>query len=103
MIYRCRFKFRQKGIKMKSNNQGYIDLRQLQLISKELVNARQKHPIFPDDIVHMVAIMQEEAGEATRASLRYYYDEGGTLAELKEEIIQTAAMCLRVLENLPEE
>lgn len=68
-------------------------------INIELAKAKCKHPDFPKDIVHMVAIMAEESGEATRASLQYHY-EGGTLLELKTELYQTAAMCIRVLENI---
>lgn len=61
--------------------------------------AIRKHPIFPYDVVHMVAIMEEEAGEAMRAALQYYY-EGGNIKDLKEELLQTAAMCLRCLNNI---
>ncbi len=88
---------------IKQGKSECINLKHLQAVSKELVSAKKKHPVFPADIVHMVAIMQEEAGESTRASLRYVHDEGGTLEELKVELIQTAAMCFRVLENLEEE
>jgi len=30
-----------------------------------------------------------------------YHDAGGTLDHVKEELIQTAAMCMRMLKNLP--
>lgn len=69
-------------------------------INAELKRAEQKHPNFPTDMFRQLAIMQEEAGEVTRAVLHYHY-EGGTLDHVKEELIQTAAMCLRMLKNLP--
>lgn len=65
----------------------------------ELERAESKHPEFPTDIIHMLAIMSEEAGEAVRAGLIYAY-EGGEIEDVELELLQTAAMCLRVLKNL---
>ena len=47
----------------------------------------------------MIAVMNEEAGEAVRAGLIYYY-EGGEMDEIEVELLQTAAMCIRVLKNM---
>lgn len=65
-------------------------------IDKELKRAEKKHPDFPEDMFRQVAIINEEAGEVTKAVLHYHY-EGGSLKDLKEELIQTAAMCMRML------
>lgn len=69
-------------------------------IEEHVYHAIQKHPEFPENIVEMVAIMAEEAGEAIRAANNYQH-ESGTIEELKEELYQTAAMCIRCLHNLP--
>jgi NTP pyrophosphatase (non-canonical NTP hydrolase) len=69
-------------------------------IDAELKRAKKKHPHFPDDMFQQLAIMQEEAGEVTKAVLHYHY-ENGTLEHVREELIQTAAMCMRMLQNLP--
>lgn len=69
-------------------------------IDAELKRAETKHPVFPDDMFRQLAIMQEEAGEVTKAVLHYHY-ENGTLNDIREELIQTAAMCMRMLINLP--
>jgi len=69
-------------------------------IDHELNRAKKKHPIFPEDMFRQLAIMQEEAGEVTKAVLHYHY-EGGTVKLIRNELIQTAAMCIRMLENLP--
>ena len=68
------------------------------LIVDELERAVSQHPHFPTDPIHAVAIMAEEAGEATQASLDFTY--GGKHAEkLQKEIIQTGAMAVRNLIN----
>ena len=68
-------------------------------IQQELDRAEKKHPDFPQDMFRQLAIMQEEAGEVTKAVLHYHY-ENGTLEDVREELVQTAAMCLRMLQNL---
>lgn len=69
-------------------------------IDSELIRAEKKHPNYPKDMFRQLAIMQEEAGEVTKAVLHYHY-ENGTLEHVREELIQTAAMCVRMLQNLP--
>ena len=71
-------------------------------IQKELERAEKKHPEFPKDMFQQLAIMQEEAGEVTKAVLHYHY-EGGTLEDVCEELVQTAAMCMRMLSALGNE
>lgn len=68
-------------------------------ILNELEKAENKHPDWPLDLIHQVSIMNEEAGEAIRAALQVVY-ENGKISELKKELIQTAAMCIRVLSHL---
>lgn len=65
----------------------------------ELSKAESKHPSWPEDVIHQVSIMNEESGEAIRAALQIVYENGNT-TDLKTELIQTAAMCFRVLKNL---
>jgi len=73
----------------------------MESISNELTKAIEQHPNWPDDILHAMAIINEESGEATRAALHIYY-ENGRVEDLKQELIQTAAMCIRMLDNLDE-
>ena len=67
----------------------------------ELALAEDGHPSWPKDIIHQVAIMAEESGEAVRAALNYVYEKG-SLEDYKMELIQTAAMSIRCLKNLPD-
>jgi NTP pyrophosphatase (non-canonical NTP hydrolase) len=69
-------------------------------IDRELKRAENKHPNFPDDMFQQLAIIQEEVGEVTKAVLHYHY-ENGSIDHIKEELIQSAAMCMRMLQNLP--
>jgi len=71
------------------------------LILKELKSAIKKHPYWPSDIIHQVSIMNEEAGEAIRAALNCVYEDK-TIEDIKNELIQTAAMCIRCLINIKE-
>lgn len=75
-------------------DEGYA----MHLILKELDRARILYPdaTWPDDVVHQVSIMAEEAGEALRAALNLTY-HGGTREELVKELVQTGAMVVRCL------
>ena len=66
----------------------------------ELQRAEEIHPNFPKDMFQQLAIMQEEAGEVTKAVLDYHFGKD-TIEHVREELIQTAAMCVRMLQNLP--
>lgn len=68
-------------------------------IEKELIRANEKHPFYPKDIFQQLAIMQEEAGEVTKAVLDYAF-ENGSLENVRTELIQTASMCVKMLKNL---
>jgi len=70
-------------------------------ITAEMKRAEKLHPHWPDDIIHQVAIMVEESGEAMRAALNHVYEKND-IYSVREEIIQTAAMCLRCLINMEE-
>lgn len=69
------------------------------IILAELRRAEAKYPAWPADLIHQVAIMQEESGEAIRAALNHVY-HGEPLEDVRGELVQTAAMCLRCLKNL---
>lgn len=69
-------------------------------VMEALRRAEKKHPDWPvDDLFEQVCIMQEEAGEVAKATLDFH-NGSGTIPELKTELYQTAAMCLRMLKNL---
>ena len=74
----------------------------IRAIIAEHYRAECIHPDWPDDIIHAVAIVAEKSGEAVRAALNVVY-EGGSREELRTELIQTAAMCIRTLVNMREE
>lgn len=72
----------------------------------ELRHAMHNHPDdkWPwksFDFVHQTAVMMEEAGEAVRAA-NNLHSEGGDQMALYGELAQTAAMCLRIMEQIKE-
>lgn len=78
---------------MKSNGEIFEE------VESEIFRAEKKHPHWPEDFIHQSAIVAEESGELVRASLQYQY-EGGSKEQIREEAIQTAATCIRLLKNL---
>lgn len=66
----------------------------MSIILGELEMAEALHPYWPNDIIHGVSIMNEEAGEAIRAALNFQY-QNEPIEEIEKELIQTAAMCIR--------
>ena len=68
----------------------------LELIINELKRAEELHPRWPEDILHAVAIVNEEAGEVTKAASDFVYNNGPLYA-VQKELVQTAAMCVRML------
>lgn len=69
-------------------------------IKKELEKAKKKHPFFPLDAVRRCSIMMEEAGEAVQAANDIVWGDIDDTANLKTELLQTAAMCVRILEAM---
>lgn len=80
-------------------NSEFDRLQKYAPIDAELKRAKKKHPIYPISMYEQLAIMQEEAGEVTKAVLHFHYEKG-SLDDVKNELIQTAAMCMRMLESL---
>lgn len=70
----------------------------LAALGREVTRAEKKHPTWPTDPIHAAAILAEEASEVVKAALQVVY-EGGSLAALIEELVQTGAMAVRFLEN----
>ena len=63
-------------------------------IFSEIIKAEKKFPWWPEDIIHAVAILQEECGELVKACLQSYYQHGD-IEEVKKELVQTGAMVFR--------
>lgn len=71
-------------------------------IKCELESAKKKHPDFPLNAVERCSIMMEEAGEAVQAANNIVWEYGNSY-DLKIELLQTAAMCVRILEAMEQE
>lgn len=71
-------------------------------LCSELQEAETKHPKWPEDLIHAAAIVSEEAGELIQAALEKHY-ENGTYHRMIAEAVQTGAMAIRFLKNLPKE
>tara|TARA_Y100000310_G_scaffold68264_1_gene63592 strand:+ start:2404 stop:2646 length:243 start_codon:yes stop_codon:yes gene_type:complete len=75
-------------------------LEAIRKISAEVDRAEKLHPRWPDDIIHAVGIIVEEAGETMQAALNHIYF-GEDREKIRTEAIQTAATCIRLLKNMP--
>lgn len=81
------------------DNSGIDFLSKYIPIEQALQAAKKKHPIWPENIHKRMSIVIEEIGEVSKAILQYE-DEGGDWDEIKKEMEQSAAMCVRFLESL---
>lgn len=70
----------------------------VQLIVEELRRAESIHPIWPTNIFEALAVIHEEEGEIAKAVNQYYWDNASD-EEIRKEVIQTAAMCIRFLQH----
>lgn len=71
-------------------------------VDKALSLAKVKHPNYPRDMYEQVAIITEELGEVSKAVLEYHNEKEKNIKfeDIKNELEQTAAMCIRMLEFL---
>jgi NTP pyrophosphatase (non-canonical NTP hydrolase) len=70
-------------------------------VRAEIGRAIAKFPTWPSDPLHAVAVVGEEAGELTKATLQAVYEpHKSNLADMREEAVQTAAMALRFIASL---
>ena len=69
----------------------------------ELDRAKAKFPLWPDDPLHAVAILQEEVGELQKAVLERCYEfDKVSLTDIHNEAVQVMAMAARFLDSLME-
>jgi hypothetical protein len=70
-------------------------------IAREIAKATRKFPTWPTRGTDAAAIVAEESGELQQAVLQATY-EGGSADTVRKEAIQTAAMAIQFLLNLPD-
>jgi len=68
-------------------------------IINELRRAEAIHPGWPEDKIHAMALVCEEAGEALQAAVDTVYG-GDHAGELRNELIHAGAMVIRALMHL---
>lgn len=66
-------------------------------IFDELKRAESLHPAMPVNFMEHSLIIGEEYGEYQKAILDYHFSRIGSVLEIRKELIQTAAMCIRAL------
>lgn len=73
----------------------------IQEVKNEIERAVIKFPAWPTDPLHALAVLGEEYGELTKAVLQVTYEPSkSTIADVRCEAIQTAAMALRFAMSL---
>lgn len=83
----------------------FLNIVILKTIINELERAEILYPVWPapghrGDHVWAAGILLEEAGEVLKAALNWQAHNKGSVADMREEAIQTAAMAIRFLSNL---
>lgn len=68
-------------------------------IEKEVTRSFKKHGKMPINVFEQFAIVQEELGEVSKAILDYKYNNAD-FEDIKTELIQTAAMCVKMLQKI---
>lgn len=72
-----------------------------QLVRQEMEKARRKFPTWPNDPLHALAVVGEEFGEMTQATLQAVYEPHlSNIVDVRKEAVQAAAMALRFLVSL---
>lgn len=72
-----------------------------QPIFSEVERATGKFPTWPTDPLHAVAVVGEEFGELMKSVLEHTYEpEKSSLADVRDEAIETAAMAIRFVMSL---
>ena len=68
----------------------------INLVTNELRSSAEKHPFWPSDPFHALAILGEEMGELHQAVLQHVYEprKGVTVEDIRSEAIQLAAMAI---------
>jgi hypothetical protein len=70
-------------------------------IAHELAKSYVKHGDMPENMFEQIVIISEEVGEANKAVLHLHYEDG-SIEDVRHELIQTAAMCYKMLlKNFP--
>lgn len=67
-------------------------------VLEEMGRAEEKHKRWPEDAVHASAILNEEAGKLTQASIDYVYRSGmlsDPYERMNKRAVSVAAMALR--------
>lgn len=97
----------QSKLRAKLDEKKYLDRirKHADAMLHELKHCRVNHPddSWPwksFDFVHQCSVMMEEAGEAVRAANTLRETSKGDLLSLYNELAQTGAMCLRIMEQI---
>lgn len=70
-------------------------------VTDEMFRASNKFPTWPTDPLHAIAVVGEEFGEMTQATLQHVYEPRKSDREdVRKEAIQSMAMHLRFLLSL---
>lgn len=70
-------------------------------VAGELDRATRKFPTWPTDPLHALAVVGEEFGELTQATLEYIYEpHKSDMSDVRKEAIQSMTMMLRFLMSL---
>jgi NTP pyrophosphatase (non-canonical NTP hydrolase) len=72
-------------------------------VTEEMFRAKDKFPLWPSDPLHAIAVIGEEFGELTQATLQCTYEPNKSdVDDVQDEAIQCMAMLLRFMLSIDE-
>lgn len=70
-------------------------------INNCLREMKKNYPEWYEDIIHSTALLSSGAGRCSDMALEYTYNENANIGSFIQNVASVAAICVRILNNIP--